>query len=319
MLDRTDRHFRYFLRLISPHTLLFTEMVTANALKFGNQQYQLAYHPAEHPLVFQLGGSDPKLLAQCSELIEKQGFDEVNLNVGCPSDRVQKGRFGACLMKEPELVAECVAAMCNHVSIPVTVKNRLGVDDCDSYQALSRFIRIVSEAGCNTFYIHARKAWLKGLSPKQNRSIPPLKYDMVYQLAKDFPHLELIINGGITDVDHIKNHLKQVDGVMLGRLLCDNPFILHDIEQQLFAESGASQSRREVLQHYLDYAEQQLDQGVRLQTLMRHILGLFHGQPGARQWRRILSEPDDNRLEIARQYLDTYNWDSLNVQSGQVA
>ncbi|MCH9698169.1 MAG: tRNA dihydrouridine(20/20a) synthase DusA [Gammaproteobacteria bacterium] len=319
MLDRTDRHFRYFLRLISPHLVLFTEMVTANTLKHGNRNHQLAYHPVEHPVVFQLGGSDPELLAQCAGLVEEHGYNEVNLNVGCPSDRVQKGRFGACLMKEPELVAECVSAMRDHVSIPVTVKNRLGVDDCDSYEALSRFIRIVSEAGCNTFYIHARKAWLKGLSPKQNRSIPPLMYDMVYQLAEDFPHLELIINGGITDVDQIKDHLKHVDGVMLGRLLCDHPFILHDIEQQLYSDSAVNQSRRDVLQRYLDYAEQQLGQGVRLQTLMRHILGLFHGQPGARQWRRILSESDDNRLEIARHYLESYDWSSSNTQSGQIA
>ncbi len=290
MLDRTDKHFRYFLRLISRHTVLFTEMITTHALLHGDRHYLLDFHPAEHPLVLQLGGSDPTALAQCANIAEDAGYDEINLNIGCPSDRVQKGRFGACLMKEPELVAECIAAMRNTVSIPVTVKARLGVDDVDSYDDVADFIATVSAAGCDVFYMHARKAWLKGLSPKQNRNIPPLKYEMVTHLAADFSDLEFIINGGITSIEEIQSHLAQVDGVMLGRQLYENPFILNDIDSLLFNDSRAQLSRHQILEHYMDYVAQQLESGVKFHSLVRHILGLFHGKPGARLWRRTLTE-----------------------------
>lgn len=290
MLDRTDRHFRYFLRLISRHTVLFTEMITTHALLHGDRHYLLDFHPAEHPLVLQLGGSDPTALAQCANIAEDAGYDEINLNIGCPSDRVQKGRFGACLMKEPELVADCVATMRNTVSIPVTVKARLGVDDVDSYDHVAGFIATVSAAGCKVFYMHARKAWLKGLSPKQNRNIPPLKYEMVTHLAADFPNLEFIINGGITSIEEIHSHLAQVNGVMLGRQLYENPFILNDADSLLFNDSRAQLSRHQILDHYIDYVAQQLENGVKFHSLVRHILGLFHGQPGARLWRRTLTE-----------------------------
>ncbi len=290
MLDRTDRHFRYFLRLISKHTILFTEMVTVHALLRGDRDYLLEFHPAENPLVFQLGGSDPKLLAECATIVEQAGYDEINLNIGCPSNRVQKGRFGACLMKEPELVAECIIAMQNQVSIPVSVKTRLGVDDHDRYDHVAHFVDTVTTAGCNVFYMHARKAWLKGLSPKQNRNIPPLNYAMVKQLADDFPENEMIINGGITSIDEIHNHLTQVDGVMLGRHLYENPFILNSVDQLLFDDTNTQKSREQILESYMIYVDQQLNRGIRLHTLIRHILGLYHGQPGARKWRRTLTE-----------------------------
>jgi tRNA-dihydrouridine synthase A len=290
MLDRTDRHFRYFVRLISKHTVLFTEMITTHALLRGNRDYLLEYHPSENPLVLQLGGSEPIVLAECAKIAEDAGYDEINLNIGCPSDRVQKGRFGACLMKQPELVAECIATMNNAVSIPVTIKARLGVDDVDSYEHVAGFIACVSESGCNVFYMHARKAWLSGLSPKQNRNVPPLNYKMVSQLATDFPAIEFIINGGITSIDEILSHLNQLNGVMLGRHLYDNPFILNNVDRLLFNDSSHQYTRQQILEQYLDYAELQLTRGVALHSLTRHILGLFHGQSGARQWRRTLME-----------------------------
>ncbi len=317
MLDRTDRHFRYFLRLISKHTVLFTEMVTANALLRGNRDNLLEFHPSEHPLVLQLGGSEPQLLSECSKIAEKIGYDEINLNIGCPSDRVQKGRFGACLMKEPELVAECVEAMQRQVNIPVSIKTRLGVDNHDSYEDVSNFIATVSTAGCRVFYMHARKAWLKGLSPKQNRNIPPLNYEMVAQLAADFPDNAFIINGGITDIDEIRHHLTKMDGVMLGRKLYENPFLLQDVDHLFFDDKRNQQSRQQVLEQYMIYIEQQLEQGVRLHTLVRHIFGLFHGQPGARQWRRALTENSrtgNNRLDKIKEAMFTITDYSLVTQ-----
>lgn len=290
MLDRTDRHFRYLLRLISKHTVLFTEMITAQALLRGDRHYLLDFHSSEHPLVFQLGGSDPALLAQCAKIVEDAGYDEINLNIGCPSDRVQKGRFGACLMKEPALVADCIIAMQNNVRVPVSVKARLGVDDFDGYEHVAEFVATVSATGCNVFYMHARKAWLNGLSPKQNRNVPPLKYEMVTQLTTDFPDLEFIINGGITSIDEIQNHLANVNGVMLGRQLYENPYILNTVDQLFYNDPGKQHSRQQILEQYMDYASQQLECGVSLHTLIRHILGLFHGQPGARHWRRTLTE-----------------------------
>jgi len=290
MLDRTDRHFRYFLRLISRHIVLFTEMVTAHALLRGRQDSLLEFHPAEHPLVFQIGGSELKLLADCATIVEQAGYDEINLNVGCPSDRVQQGRFGACLMREPELVGDCVVAMQNRVAIPVTVKTRLGVDDQDNYEDVAGFIETVSAAGCRVFYMHARKAWLKGLSPKQNRNVPPLDYGMVRQLAVDFPDNEMIINGGIASIDEIRQHLTEVDGVMIGRRVYDNPFFIHQADHLLFSDSKTQPDRQQVLEHYMDYMCRQLERGVTVHSMLRHILGLYHGQPGARQWRRQLIE-----------------------------
>lgn len=316
MLDRTDRHFRYLLRLISKHTVLFTEMITVHALLRGDRDYLLNFHPSEHPLVFQLGGSDPALLAHCAKIVEDAGYDEINLNIGCPSDRVQKGRFGACLMKEPELVADCVATMQNSVSIPVSVKARLGVDDFDGYDHVADFIATVSATGCSIFYMHARKAWLNGLSPKQNRNVPPLKYEMVTQLATDFPDIEFIINGGITSIDEIQSHLANVNGVMLGRQLYENPFILNTVDRLFYNDQGTQHSRQQILEQYMDYAAQQLEHGVSLHALIRHILGLFHGQPGARHWRRTLTESSragHGDINTMRQAMQVFSAERLDI------
>jgi len=291
MLDWTDRHCRFFLRLISKQALLYTEMVTTGALLHGDRQRFLQFDPSEHPLALQLGGSDPAGLAACAKMAEDFGYDEVNLNVGCPSDRVQNGSFGACLMAEPELVAECVAAMRQAVSIPVTVKSRIGIDDRDSYEELIQFIGTVAEAGCDTFIVHARKAWLKGLSPKQNREVPPLRYDVVYQLKRDFPALQIVLNGGITTLDQAEDVLGNgVDGVMVGREAYHNPYILAEVDRRLFGASTEVITRAEIIEKLLPYIEQQRAEGVRLHSITRHILGLFHGEPGARSWRRHLSE-----------------------------
>jgi len=290
MMDWTDRHCRYFHRLISHHALLYTEMVTTGALVHGDHQRFLQFNPEEHPLSFQLGGSNPRELALCTKMIEDFGYDEVNLNVGCPSDRVQNGRFGACLMLEPDLVADCVAAMRAAVAIPVTVKSRIGVDERDSYEELTLFIEKVANAGCKTFIVHARKALLKGLSPKQNREVPPLKYDMVYQLKTDFPQLEIIINGGITNLKQSQSLLQHLDGVMVGREAYQNPYLLAEVDKRLFNATTPIKSRHEIMELLLPYIEQQLCNGIRLISVTRHILGLFHGEPGARAWRRHLSE-----------------------------
>lgn len=291
MLDWTDRHCRFFLRLISKQALLYTEMVTTGALLHGDRQRFLQFDPSEHPLALQLGGSDPAGLAACAKMAEDFGYDEVNLNVGCPSDRVQNGSFGACLMAEPELVAECVGAMRKAVSIPVTVKSRIGIDDRDSYEELIKFIGTVAEAGCDTFIVHARKAWLKGLSPKQNREVPPLRYDTVYRLKQDFPTLQIVLNGGITTLDQAEDVLGNgVDGVMVGREAYHNPYILAEVDRRLFGASAEVITRAEIIEKLLPYIEQQRAEGVRLHSITRHILGLFHGEPGARSWRRHLSE-----------------------------
>ncbi|WP_027147507.1 MULTISPECIES: tRNA dihydrouridine(20/20a) synthase DusA [Methylobacter] len=290
MLDWTDRHCRYFHRLISRHALLYTEMVTTGALLHGDPSRFLQFNNAEHPVAFQLGGSDPKDLAVCAKMIEDWGYDEVNLNVGCPSDRVQNGRFGACLMAEPELVGECVATMLQAVSIPVTVKSRIGIDERDSYEELLDFVMTVANAGCNTFIVHARKAWLSGLSPKQNREVPPLRYDHVYQLKNDLPGLEIILNGGITTLDQAEEVLKHVDGVMVGREAYHNPYLLAEVDRRFFDEVCRPRSRQEVLNLLIPYIQRQLKNGVRLNSISRHILGLFHGAPGARGWRRHISE-----------------------------
>ncbi len=290
MMDWTDRFDRYFLRLISRRARLYTEMVTTGAIIHGDRARLLAYDPTEHPLALQLGGSDPRELARCASIAGELGFDEINLNVGCPSDRVQQGRFGACLMAEPELVAECVAAMGGAVAIPITVKCRIGIDDQDSYPHLHRFVSLNQAAGCRTFIIHARKAWLQGLSPKQNRELPPLRYDVVYRLKQDFPDLEIVINGGIMDLDQAQEHLRRVDGVMIGRAAYQNPYLLAEADQRLFGDRRPPPSRHQVIERFLPYMEARLGEGVRLGSMTRHILGLFQGQPGARAWRRYLSE-----------------------------
>lgn len=290
MLDWTDRHCRYFYRLLSKKAVLYSEMVTTGAILRGNQLRHLQFNQAEHPVALQLGGSNPLDLALCAKIAEDYGYDELNLNVGCPSDRVQNGRFGACLMAEPQLVAECVHSMQQAVKIPVTVKSRIGIDEQDSYAELCHFIATVAESGCQTFIVHARKAWLSGLSPKQNRDIPPLRYDVVFQLKQDFPALEIIINGGITDLKASQDLLKQVDGVMLGREVYHNPYLLSEVDNGLYAMDSPVKSRQEVALALMPYIQQQLQQGERLNSITRHILGLFHGEDGARAWRRHLSD-----------------------------
>jgi tRNA-dihydrouridine synthase A len=290
MLDWTDRYFRYFLRLISRHTLLYTEMVTTGALLHGNRERFLEFHPIEHPVALQLGGSDPRDLAACARLAEERGFDEINLNVGCPSDRVQSGSFGACLMATPELVAQCVTAMGDAVSIDVTVKHRIGIDDRDSYGELCDFVGRVADAGCSTFIVHARKAWLQGLSPKENREIPPLQYPVVHRLKEDFPHLEIIINGGIRTLDSAREQLQRVDGVMIGRQAYQDPWSLIAADRLIFGDDHPIPTRHQVLEQLLPFVETEFSRGTPVGRITRHILGLFNGRPGARAWRRHISE-----------------------------
>ncbi|WYB25201.1 tRNA dihydrouridine(20/20a) synthase DusA [Gallaecimonas sp. GXIMD1310] len=289
MLDWTDRHYRVFARQLSRHALLYTEMVTTGAIIHGKGDY-LAFSTEEQPLALQLGGSDPAQMAHCAKLAEERGFDEVNINVGCPSDRVQNGRFGACLMVEPTLVADCVKAMKDVVSIPVTVKTRIGIDEQDSYAFLCDFVTEVSAAGCDTFIVHARKAWLSGLSPKENREIPPLDYPRVYQLKKDFSHLHIGINGGIKTLEQMQQHLQQLDSVMVGREAYQNPYLLADVDAALYGSVLHQPSRRAVVEAMLPYIERELAAGARLNHITRHMLGLFNGQTGGRRWRRYLSE-----------------------------
>jgi len=298
MLDWTDRHCRYLFRLLSKHCVLYSEMITTGAILYGDTQRFLKFNKAEHPVVLQLGGSDPIDLARCAIIAAQYGYDEINLNVGCPSDRVQSGRFGACLMAEPELVAQCIKAMQEQVQIPVTVKTRLGIDERDSYAELVDFIGKVAAAGCQHFIMHARKAWLKGLSPKENREIPPLNYDAVYQLKKDFPHLQISINGGIKTVAEIQTHLQHVDGVMIGRQAYHEPYLLAEIDHVL--HESPLLSRHEIALQYMEYVEQQLAQDVPLSAMTRHILNLFHAQPGARLWRRYLTEQVQTRTNDAK-------------------
>ena len=289
MMDCTDRHDRFFLRLISPDVLLYTEMITAHALHHGDVDYLLRFDPSEHPVALQLGGSDPKLLSKAAQLGEAYGYDEVNLNVGCPSPRVSKGRFGACLMREPALVAECVATMRAAIQIPVTVKCRIGVDDQDDYANLHAFLTEIAKAGCDTFIIHARKAWLSGLSPKQNRDVPPLRYDIVRRVKIDFPQLTIILNGGLKTVADIQAELPYVDGVMIGRAAYANPYLLADIQKAFFSDRIAPK-RDDIIQRLMPYISCQLKNSVRLSAISRHILGLYMGQSGAAKWRRYISE-----------------------------
>lgn len=289
MMDCTDRHDRYFLRLIAPDVLLYTEMITALALHHGDVPYLLGFHPAEQPVALQLGGSDPVLLAKAAAIGENYGYCEINLNVGCPSPRVTTGRFGACLMLEPELVAECVAAMRAKVKIPVTVKCRIGVDQKDAYADLHHFISLIAATGCQTMIVHARKAWLKGLSPKQNREVPPLQYEVVYQVKRDFPDLNIILNGGIRSVADIQSHEPYVDGVMIGRAAYSNPYLLAEIQEAYFSGTKVL-SRSEIIQQLAPYVGEQLRNSVKLSAITRHILGLYQGQRGAAAWRRYISQ-----------------------------
>ena len=288
MLDWTTRHCRYFHRQFSQHALLYTEMITAPAIIHAKYDL-LEYDPAENPVALQLGGSDPKQLAHCAKLVEERGYAEVNLNVGCPSNRVQNGMFGACLMGKADLVEDCIKAMQDAVQIPVTVKHRIGIDDLDSYEFLCDFIEKV-QAYSNDFIVHARKAWLSGLSPKENREIPPLDYERVYQLKRDFPHLNISINGGIKTIEEIKYHLQFVDGVMVGREAYQNPSLLGEIDSQIFGENRPLVTAREAVEKMLPYIEKELAKGVYLNHIVRHMLGAFQNCKGARQWRRHLSE-----------------------------
>ncbi|MCD7098036.1 tRNA dihydrouridine(20/20a) synthase DusA [Stenotrophomonas sp. MMGLT7] len=288
MMDWTDRHCRVFHRLLAPSARLYTEMVHANAVIHGDRERLLGFDTVERPLALQLGGSEPALLAQAARIGQDWGYDEINLNCGCPSDRVQAGRFGACLMREPALVAECVAAMVAVVDIPVTVKCRLGVDDEHDYDRFLAFIDRVAAAGCGVFVVHARNAWLQGLSPKENREVPPLRHDWAYRLRRERPQLQVVLNGGIASVESALAHLQQVDGVMLGRAAYHDPYVLHLLDAAL---TGAAPRRREDLLRALQpYVQAQLQQGLALKHITRHLLGLFHGQPGGRLFRQVLSE-----------------------------
>ncbi|MBV1919232.1 MAG: tRNA dihydrouridine(20/20a) synthase DusA [Pseudomonadales bacterium] len=314
MIDWTDRHDRYFLRLISKQALLYTEMITTGAIIHGDKERHLGFNTEEHPVAVQLGGSNPSDLALCSKICEDYGYDEINLNVGCPSDRVQSGAFGACLMANPDLVAECINKMKAACTLPVTIKCRIGIDDQDEYADLQRFVTTTKDAGCETFIVHARKAWLQGLSPKENRDIPPLNYERVYQLKHEFPELEIIINGGIKTLDECKSHLNHVDGVMMGREAYQNPYILANVDHLFFNPTNETSAgtypsqitRHEIVENMITYIDELLANGGQLKWASRHILGIFQGMPGARAWRRHLSQhayKKDATTEVIREAL----------------
>jgi len=290
MMDWSDRHCRYLWRLLSKNARLYTEMVTTGALLNQDPARFLDFDASEHPLALQLGGSDPAALAQCAGLAQKWGYDEINLNCGCPSDRVQNGMIGACLMAHPDLVADCMKAMQDATDRPVTIKHRIGIDDMDDYQGLERFVNHIANNGCTNFIVHARKAWLKGLSPKQNREIPPLLYENVYRLKQAHPELTIVINGGINTIEQCQTHLANVDGVMVGREAYHNPYLLAKVDQYLFDDDNEIPSRMQIMSQYLGYCERQLHQGTRLQHMSKHVLGLFQGVSGARAFRRHISE-----------------------------
>jgi len=307
MMDWSDRRCRYFHRLLTRKAVLYSEMVTSGAVVFGDREHLIGFDQAEHPVVLQLGGSDPHELAKASQIVEGFGYDSINLNVGCPSDRVKSGNFGASLMADPVLVGRCIAAMIKAVDIPVTVKCRIGIDDQDEDKDLEHFVNVVAGAGCTTFIVHARKAWLKGLSPKENRDIPPLNYQRVYQLKQDHPELEIHINGGIADLCEAQQHLAFVDGVMMGRAAYHQPFLLANVDSKIYGEPDPLASRHDVIEALKPYIRQQLTLGVRLPQISRHILGLFHARPGARLWRRYLAENahlPDAGIEVLEAALD---------------
>ncbi|MFP4272518.1 MAG: tRNA dihydrouridine(20/20a) synthase DusA [Halothiobacillaceae bacterium] len=304
MLNWTDRHFRFLLRLISRDTLLYTEMVTTGALLHGDRGRHLDFGPREHPLVLQLGGSDPGQLARCAEAAAEWGYDEINLNVGCPSDRVQSGRFGACLMADAPLVGECVAAMASAVDLPVSVKCRIGIDQDEGYAPLGRFVAQVADAGCRLFTVHARKAWLQGLSPKENRDVPPLRHDLVHRLKADFPELHVTINGGIDSLEAARAQLEHVDGVMMGRAVYHDPWILAQADRLIFADDHPMPERLAVAQEFAGYIEECLQAEVPLHAMTRHVVNLFNGCPGARRYRRHLSEHATRRGVGVEVFLD---------------
>jgi tRNA-dihydrouridine synthase A len=304
MMDWTDRHCRFFHRILAPAALLYTEMVTTGAVLHGDRERLLGFNEQEHPLALQLGGSDPADLAKCARKARARGYDEINLNVGCPSDRVQRGRFGACLMLEPDLVRDCVAAMRDAVEIPVTVKTRIGVDNCDSYPYFSDFVNQVSASGCSVFIIHARKAWLSGLSPKQNREVPELRHDWVYRLKAERPDLAIVLNGGVMKAGDALRHLQKLDGVMLGRAAYQTPWVLAQCQREIFAGNGVA-NRESAVIAMSAYLSSQVQSGVPVKKISRHMLGLFHGLPGAKRWRRFISE---------RAHLDAAN-DQLLLQA----
>jgi tRNA-dihydrouridine synthase A len=290
MMEWTDRHERYFLRLIARHVRLYTEMIPTGAILFGDADRFLRFDPTEHPVALQLGGANPDALARCAEIGQRFGYDEINLNVGCPSGRVQNARFGACLMAEPDLVGRCIAAMAGAVDVPVTVKTRIGIDDQDSYGFLARLVEAVAAAGCQTLILHARKALLAGLNPKQNREVPPLRYDVVHQVKRDFPGLQVVVNGGIRTLEQARARLAEVDGVMLGREAYQNPYCMAAWQREILGTTEAVPGREEVVANLLPYVERELAEGTPLKAITRHLMGLFSGLPGARAWRRHLSE-----------------------------
>ena len=295
MMGYTDRHARYLFRLISPHAVLYSEMINARALLYGENENLLRFNAEEHPLVMQIGGSDPAEMAKAAMLAEDAGYDEININVGCPSDRVQSGAFGACLMATPELVAEIFSAIQSAVDIPATIKHRIGIDDQDSFTDLEHFVMTVAESGCTTFIIHARKAWLKGLSPKQNRDIPPIDYGRVYRLKQDHPDLKIIINGAIKTVEQVMSHLAHTDGVMIGREVFSQPWLLAEIEQSLYQDGPGLLTRTEVQKLYAQYIEKELQKGTSAHALVKPLSGLYHGLNGAKYWRRLLTETVQKR------------------------
>ncbi len=321
MMDCTDRHERYFLRLISKNILLYTEMVVDEAINRGDKKKLLAFNINEKPVALQLGGSSPKLLAEAAKVGEDFGYDEINLNLGCPSRKVEKNRFGACLMKEPNLVADCLTEMQSKTNLPVTIKTRIGFDNVEDYENLHSFISTLKSTGIKTFIIHARKAMLGKFTPKQNLNIPPLKYEFVYKLKKDFPNEEIIINGGITSVDQIKPHLEKTDGVMIGRAAYHTPYLLADIEREIFNNEDIP-SRQNVIEQLIPYVKDELKKGTRLNQIMRHTLGLFHGQSGASHWKRYLSENmcvRDADVKKIDHIMDKIKYNNVDMREGQSA
>jgi tRNA-dihydrouridine synthase A len=318
MMDCTDRHERYFLRLISKNTLLYTEMVVDEAINRGDKKRLLEFNINEKPVALQLGGSSPKLLGEAAKIGEDFGYDEINLNLGCPSKKVEKNKFGACLMKEPNLVAECLSKMQASTNLPVTIKTRIGYDDIEDYENLHNFITILKSTGIKTFIIHARKAMLGKFTPKQNLNIPPLKYEYVYRLKKDFPKEEIIINGGISSVDEIKPLLKKTDGVMIGRAAYHTPYLLADVEREIFKNKDVL-SRQDVIEQLIPYVKDELKKGTRLNQIMRHTLGLFHGQTGASYWKRYLSKNmcvRDADVKKIDHIMDKIKYNNFDISAG---
>ena len=320
MMDCTDKHERYFLRLISKNVLLYTEMIVSEAIDRGDRQKLLSFNLEEKPVALQLGGSSPKLLSNAAKIGEEFGYDEINLNLGCPSKKVQKNKFGACLIKEPKLVADCLSEMQSKTKLPVTVKTRIGYDQVEDYEHLYNFIDLLKSTGIKTFIMHARKAMLGKFTPKQNLNIPPLKYEMVYKLKEDFKELDVIINGGITSSEQIKNHIKKVDGVMMGRSIYHSPYLLADIEKEIFNNEDVS-SRQEVVEKLVKYLKNEIKKGTRVNQVMRHTLGLFHGQTGSNFWKRYLSENmcvRDADIQKMDHILDKVKLNHVTQPTGQI-